>query len=206
MSGTLEERNAADRKHVQLMAIARQIVKEKKCLFFDAYKQAKAENPQLVEAIRAGGVEESGAIQTVEATYTGRMSVVSGAAPSGGTSYPINDPDVANERLHETSNGPEKPRVDYSSGEKLLAAAKKIQAANPGMSFSRAWEKAVAELGPVGSTPSGGFREGSQDLGGIKVENVGPQTKAVDGFPKLNPNPLSGTVTSVRTGDAHGPA
>jgi hypothetical protein len=55
------------------------------------------------------------------------------------------------------------------------------------MSFSRAWEKAVAELGPVGSTPSGGFREGPQDLGGIKVTNVGPQTKAVDGFPDLGP-------------------
>lgn len=202
MTGTREERKAADMKHEQLMAIARRIVKEKKCLFFDAYQQAKDENPQLVEAIRAGGVEESGEIQTVEATYTGRMSVVSGAAPAGGTSYPINDADAANERLHETSNGPEKPRVDYSSGEKLLALAKQIQKSS-GCSFSTAWLRAAAEH-PEWTNQAPSSVDNS--LGGIKVTDVGPQTQAVDPFPKLNPNPLSGTVTSVRTVDAHGPA
>jgi hypothetical protein len=159
---------------------AQKIQRETGCSFVTAWGLAQSENPGLVQSNRAA----KGPIATVEARYTGEVRAI---APAGGTSYSVNGPDSANERVHETSNGPEKPRVDYSSGEKLLAAAKKIQAANPGVSFSRAWEKAVAELGPVGSTPSGGFREGAQDLGGIKVTNVGPQTKAVDGFPDLRP-------------------
>jgi hypothetical protein len=182
----------------KLMIAAREIMRQTGCSFVSAWGLAQSENPELVQAIRRAGEKP---IDTVEARYTGEVRAI---APAGGTSYPINDPDAADKRLHETSNGPEKPRVDYSSGEQLLAAAKKIQAANPGMSFSRAWEKAVAELGSDGSTPSGGFRSGPQDLGGIKVTDVGPATKTIDGYPKLNPNPR-GTVTSVRTGDAVDP-
>jgi hypothetical protein len=182
----------------QLLVAAQKIQRETGCSFVTAWGIAQSENPGLVQSTRASEKP----IETIEATHAGRMSLVSSAA----TAYPINDPDAADARLHDNSNGPEKARVDYSSGEKLLACAKRIQAANPGMSFSRAWEKAVAELKPVDSTPSGGFREGPQDLGGITISDVGPKTKAVDGFPKLDPNPLSGTVTSIRIEDPRGPA
>jgi hypothetical protein len=177
----------------QLLVAAQKIQRETGCSFVAAWGIAQSENPGLVQSTRASEKP----IETIEATHTGRMSVVSGAAPTGGTSYPINDPDAANERLHETSNGPEKPRVDYSSGEKLLALAKQIQKSS-GCSFTNAWLKAAAEHPEwTNQTPSGV----DNNLDGITVTDVGPKTKAADPFPKLSPNPLSGTVTSVRTED-----
>ena len=123
----------------QLMIAARKIMRETGRDFVWCWNQAKVEHPELVQATNRAS---EGPIATVEASYTGRMSVVSGAAPAGGTSYPVNDSDSADQRLHETSNGPEKPRFAASSGEKLLALAKQIQKSS-GCSFTNAWLKAA---------------------------------------------------------------
>ena len=176
----------------QLLVAAQKIQRETGCSFVTAWGLAQSENPGLVQSTRASEKP----IATVEASYTGRMSVVSGAAPAGGTSYPVNDSDSADQRLHETSNGPEKPRFAASSGEKLLALAKQIQKSS-GCSFTNAWLKAAAEHPEwTNQAPSGV----DNNLGGITISSLGPKTAAIDGFPKLNPDPLSGTV------DAHGPA
>jgi hypothetical protein len=159
----------------KLLVAAQKIQRETGCSFVTAWGLAQSENPGLVQSKRV-----EGPIATVEARYTGEVRAI---APAGGTSYPINDPDAANERLHETSNGPEKPRVDASSGEKLLALAKQIQKST-GCSFTNAWLKAAAEHPEWTNQTRSGV---DNSLGGIKVTNVGPQTKAIDGFPPLGP-------------------
>lgn len=161
-----------------LMVAARRIQRETGWDFVRSWNQAKAENPGLVQSTRTA----EGPIQTIEATFRGEVKAI---APAGGTSYPINDPDAANERRDaaDPKLGEPKARVDASSGERLLARAKVIQKSS-GCSFSKAWLQAAAEHPElVNSTPSGV----DNTLDGIKVTNVGPQTKAVDGFPDLGP-------------------
>jgi hypothetical protein len=175
----------------QLLVAAQKIQRETGCSFVTAWGIAQSENPGLVQSRRA--VE--GPIQTIEASFSGEVRAI---APAGGTSYPINDADAANERRDaaDPKLGEPKARVDYSSGEKLLALARQIQKST-GCSFTNAWLKAAAEYPEwTNQAPSGV----DNSLGGINITNVGPKTAAIDGFPKLNPDPLSGTV------DAHGPA
>ena len=176
---------------------AQKIQRETGCSFVTAWGIAQSDNPGLVQSTRASEKP----IDTVEARFSGEVRAI---APAGGTSYSVNDADAANERRDaaDPKLGEPKARVDYSSGEKLLALARQIQKSS-GCSFTNAWLKAAAEHPEWTNQTTSGV---DNSLGGIKISDVGPQTKAVDPFPKLNPDPLSGTVTSVRTGDAHGPA
>jgi hypothetical protein len=174
----------------ELTVAAKRIQRETGCSFVTAWGIAQSENPGLVQS-RASEKP----IETVEARYTGEVRAI---APAGGTSYSVNDSGAADERRDaaDPKLGEPKARVDYSSGEKLLALARQIQKST-GCSFTNAWLKAAAEHPEwTNQAPSGV----DNSLGGINITNVGPKTAAIDGFPKLNPDPLSGTV------DAHGPA